>query len=273
MTTDYDRVLAIEQYLKRTYTYTLEPPLLPPDYDAADFFLFDARSGYCEQFANAMAVMLRTLRIPARIAVGYAPGEFDPKTNEFVVRELDAHAWVEVFFPQYGWIPFDPTGGVEPEQPGFSLRKVWNAFVRFLNSREFLPTMVLVVILGVFAFAFKSEAYDRYLRQVVADALRRWRNKGSPDPRWGVDRDYRQFRKVLRRQGIKFAPSETPYEVREAALDKFGREGPLAEPLERITDLYVEAAYGGHDLPPGSDQESSAYLRQFQEGLKSHARR
>jgi hypothetical protein len=220
-----------------------------------------------------MAVMLRTLDIPARIAVGYQSGEYDPRSNEWIVRELDAHAWVEVFFPRYGWITFDPTGGEQPEQPGFSPRKVWNAFVRFVNSREFLPSLVLLAIVGVFAYAVKSEAYDRYVRPYVTEALFRWRSKGSPDPRWAVDRNYRQVRKLLRRQGIKATPSQTPKEIKEAVLEKFGSEGGHVAPLDRITQLYIEAAYSGHTLPPGSDRASAAWLEQFREGLKTHARR
>jgi hypothetical protein len=272
-TTDYDRALAIEQFLKSHYIYTLEPPTLPPGKDAAEFFLFESRSGYCEQFANAMAVMLRTLRIPARIAVGYAPGEYDSARGEWVVRELDAHAWVEVFFPTYGWIPFDPTGGIQPEPPGFSFRKVWAAITRFIGSREFLPSIVFLVIVGVFGYAVKSEAYDRYLRAHVNDARRRWQRRGVADSRWAVERNYRRLRKLLRKRGVTFSPSQTPNEVREIALKRFGEGSELSRPVSEITDLYVRAAYSDLEMQPGSDRASEEWLEQVRQGLKTHGRR
>ena len=78
-----------------------------------DYVLFDRRIGYCEYHASAMAVLLRAAGIPSRVAVGYHQVEFDPTAEAFTYRESDAHAWVEAFFPGYGWIPFEPT----PSEP------------------------------------------------------------------------------------------------------------------------------------------------------------
>jgi hypothetical protein len=77
--------------------------------DAVEYFLFEQRRGYCEQFSSSLAVMARSLGIPARVATGYAPGEYNPFTGYYDVRASDAHAWVEVYFPGYGWSTFDPT--------------------------------------------------------------------------------------------------------------------------------------------------------------------
>src|SRR5204862_7560665 len=82
---------------------------VPPGEDPVDWFLFDAGIGYCEQFATAETLMLRALGIPARLVTGYATGDYDPVLNQAVVRERDAHAWVEAYFPGHGWVPFDPT--------------------------------------------------------------------------------------------------------------------------------------------------------------------
>ncbi len=80
-------------------------------------FLFGSRRGYCQHFAGSMAVMLRSLGIPARVAVGYTGGRFDAKSERWVVTDRDAHAWVEVWFPGYGWLPFDPTPGRSAPNP------------------------------------------------------------------------------------------------------------------------------------------------------------
>jgi hypothetical protein len=108
-TDPYDRAQAIEEYLRSDYTYTLTPPPSPPGVDPLEAFLFDSRRGYCEYFATAMGDMLRSLGIPTRLVNGYGPGTFNTELGRYVVKESDAHTWVEVYFPRYGWEPFEPT--------------------------------------------------------------------------------------------------------------------------------------------------------------------
>ena len=114
-----DRARRIEEHLRRTYRYTLElPKLVPPDPVA--FFLFERRRGHCEYFASAMAVMLRTIGIPARLATGFQSGTLNPLTGWYLVRGTDAHAWVEAYFSGHGWVTFDPTPP-NPERSGQTL--------------------------------------------------------------------------------------------------------------------------------------------------------
>ncbi|HEV2175919.1 MAG TPA: DUF3488 and transglutaminase-like domain-containing protein [Terriglobia bacterium] len=105
---NYDRAVAIESYLRANFGYTLNPPSISPS-DPIGSFLFKSKQGYCEYFAGAMAVMLRSLRIPARLVNGFQTGSYNPVGQDFVVRALDAHSWVEAYFPGHGWVPFDPT--------------------------------------------------------------------------------------------------------------------------------------------------------------------
>ncbi len=106
--TAYDQARAIEAYL-RTYTYTLDLDEVPLGRDVADYFLFDLQRGYCDYYATAMVVLARTAGLPARVVIGYATGAYDRNNARYVVTEADAHAWVEVYFPEYGWIEFEPT--------------------------------------------------------------------------------------------------------------------------------------------------------------------
>lgn len=117
----YDKATAIEQYLRTNYTYTLSPPVPPRDVDPIEYFLFTSKQGYCEYYATAMGDMLRSLGIPTRLVNGYGPGTFDDRLARYVVRESDAHTWVEAFYPSYGWIPFEPTsdGQYFPISRGF----------------------------------------------------------------------------------------------------------------------------------------------------------
>ena len=104
----YGKAAAIQQYLMTRYGYTLQlPRTLPPD-PLADF-LFVRKQGHCEYFASAMAIMLRTQGIPARIVNGFRGGEFNDLTGTYLLRARDAHSWVEAYIPGQGWITFDPT--------------------------------------------------------------------------------------------------------------------------------------------------------------------
>ncbi len=107
--TPYDQAIAIERYLRTHYTYTLNPPQPPPGADRLAYFLFTSQKGYCEFFASAMGDMLRSLGIPTQLVNGFGPGVFDPHVGRYVVRDEDAHTWVESYFPGYGWITFEPT--------------------------------------------------------------------------------------------------------------------------------------------------------------------
>ncbi len=112
--TPYDRAKAIEGWLRANIVYNELVPQPPLDRDPVDWVLFDIRQGYCNYYATAMVVMLRSLGIPARLAAGFAQGTWDASQNVFSVREKDAHTWVEVFFPGYGWIDFEPTAAQAP---------------------------------------------------------------------------------------------------------------------------------------------------------------
>jgi transglutaminase-like putative cysteine protease len=118
--TNYDKVMAIQNYLKSLeYNLSIDPP--PFDGDGVDHFLFEQKEGYSEYFGSAMTVLLRSIGIPARLATGYSEGEQIKGTDLYIVSDRDAHAWTEVFFPRYGWIPFEPTPGVAIPPISYSL--------------------------------------------------------------------------------------------------------------------------------------------------------
>ncbi len=113
----YDKVSAIESWMSTHVRYTTDIPPLAPGADAVTSFLFGSRRGYCEQISTATVVMLRSLGIPARETVGYVPGSYNPITDLYDVQAKDAHAWVQVWFPGYGWQNFDPTAVVPLANP------------------------------------------------------------------------------------------------------------------------------------------------------------
>ena len=104
----YDKATAVETYL-RDMKYTVASSPIPYNADSVDHFLFESHEGYSDYFASAMAVMLRTQGIPTRLVLGFGPGEEHPEEEGFLVRDKDSHSWPEVYFPQTGWIAFEPT--------------------------------------------------------------------------------------------------------------------------------------------------------------------
>jgi protein-glutamine gamma-glutamyltransferase len=118
---EYDKAANIERFLKTRYGYTLDLNL-PAGEDPLSSFLFVRKAGHCEYFASAMTVMLRTLGIPARYATGFLPGEYNDVGGDYIIRASDAHAWVEAYFPEYGWVTFDPTPPADAKPGGLLAR-------------------------------------------------------------------------------------------------------------------------------------------------------
>jgi hypothetical protein len=152
----YDEAKAIESELKADYGYNLEMKASGPD--PLSDFLFNVKSGHCEYFSTAMAVMLRTRGIAARVVNGFLPGEYNEAAGAYTVRQGDAHSWVEVYFPEtQSWITFDPTpaaGRTEPVRAGLA--------GQLGKYAEALELMWLEYVVG----------YDKQQQRSLATALR-----------------------------------------------------------------------------------------------------
>jgi protein-glutamine gamma-glutamyltransferase len=109
----YAAAVALERWFRfaGNFVYDQHPPPPPPGIAPLEWFVTKTRSGYCQHFAGAMALMLRYLGIPSRVGVGFGSGRYDRKSQEWIVSDRDAHMWVEVWFHGWGWLPFDPTPG------------------------------------------------------------------------------------------------------------------------------------------------------------------
>lgn len=130
VTAPLDKAFAIESYLRMRYGYTLQLPQQPSQ-DPISNFLFVRKEGHCEYFASAMAVMLRSIGIPSRLVNGFSGGEFNDITSRYVIRESDAHSWVEAYIPGQGWIEFDPTPAAAA-QP----HSRWGRFLLYIDAMD-----------------------------------------------------------------------------------------------------------------------------------------
>jgi protein-glutamine gamma-glutamyltransferase len=191
---NYDKALAIETYLRTHFTYTLQLSRTVP-HDPLANFLFERKQGHCEYFASSMAVMLRSLGIPARIVNGFRSGEFNDLTSQYVIRASNAHSWVEAFFPGYGWIAFDPTPGAS-----MPVRTGWNRVALYLDAMaSFWRDWVVNYDAGhqqALAMGAKSDSRQllwfvrrwwRHHYKTLLDSARRTERAMAGSPlRWGI---------------------------------------------------------------------------------------
>jgi hypothetical protein len=255
----YDRVKAIEAYLRTRMTYRLNVATPPPGSDPVTFFLFDSRTGYCEYFASAMGEMVRSLGIPVRLVNGYGPGLVSTASHGIVepaptgvISSADAHTWVEVYFPAYGWIPFEPTP--DPLYPTLgrgpiaSLRPAPVPAVAShapLSTRPALRRQVAPQPVGLWV------AVGVLIAAVVAIAALALAIRGPARPR-DPSASWRRLAWVGRRVGVTRLPSETPLEF----AARLGRALPvLAIDISQIGSGYSRHCYRQGGL--GADAENS----------------
>jgi protein-glutamine gamma-glutamyltransferase len=250
-TNDYDRVKAIEAWLAENYRYDIESPVPDEGQDAVDHFLFETDVGFCEQFASATAIMLRSLGVPARLVVGYTPGTRNPFTGYYEVRNSDAHAWVEVWFPRYGWYEFDPTFDIPPAQPDVTasmpLMQVFSFFATQLDGLGSAGAVVKVLVVLAIALAVVVSGWIAYKR------LRPEREVVRAEARLAggaVTRAFRRFEEALAARGAGRAPPETAAEVmRRTARSQDAK-------VRKALRAFEQERYGGD--PPSQEDARTA---------------
>jgi len=233
--TQIEATLRVQSWLRSNTSYDLGVPREPAGADAVDHFLFETRRGFCEHIASAMAVMLRSVGVPARLAVGYGPGERNPLTGYFEVAYADAHAWVEVWFPGTGWLPFDPTFGVPAADPSLAsqLLGVEMAAAIGRTLRRVVPEPVKAAAGAVWSMALAAagSVADAWpvavavvltagaaVVLVVASGRRGRRRRGGHGPPDDAGRAFEELVAALRSAGHERSPSETPRELLAAVV-------------------------------------------------------
>lgn len=257
----FDQAIAIRDYLRTNILYNDQIDAAPEGVDPVHYTLFDIREGYCNYYAAAMAVMLRSQGVPARVVSGYALGEYDEPTGSYRVRSSNLHTWVEVYFPGYGWIQFEPTASIpafdRPDSGGAGgdafatgagalgvndrdrqpLEDELNDVERATSLMTDLPpldepglfanvspwqVLVAVVILGAAGAALYFA--NRYNRQVEGD----------------IDRSFSRLGTWSGRLGLRWQPNQTPYESAEllVAAVPAGQE-----PVRNLTQQYVQKRF------------------------------
>lgn len=268
--TPYDKAVAIQSYL-RTLPYDRNVKLPTGDFDAVDYFLF-IQKGYCDYFGTVMAVMLRAVGVPARLATGYLTGTYDWANHRYEVLEKDAHAWVEVYFPGFGWMDMEPTPAYSPiVYPEGSLYQTPNRNFPFPTPAVSNPAQTFFVNLGLpnlgewlssrlaslpFVLALLATAY------LVWTLWPLWEQRQPPSQY--VARLYNRMRRYAGWAGIVRLDSQTAHEyarILGEAVETMPREFRLGPwrwrsfsrrvgqtGVERLTDAFVAAQYGPRPL-------------------------
>ncbi|MGD2049162.1 MAG: transglutaminase domain-containing protein [Chloroflexota bacterium] len=251
--TAYDRALAIEGYL-RQFPYTLDLPAPPADREIADYFLFELQRGYCDYYATTMVVLARAAGLPARLNTGFVGGAYDEENSHYAVTADLAHSWPEIYFPEYGWIPFEPTGGraaierlAEPEleiepEPETELEPITAA------RRRARWNLALGITAGVFFVAIIA-----ILGWWLLDV---WRLRFLP-PKQAIIRLFERLSRSGRRLDVRPELGETPHEFADrlgARLTTLSgkRAGAASlasapEAINWLTGLYARSLYSPHE--------------------------
>jgi len=180
----YDKAKAIESYLRTNYPYDLDVPQPPEGRDVAEYFLFDLKKGYCDYYATTMVVLARSVGIPARFVSGYSPGTYEASTAQYIIRELNAHSWAEIYFPGIGWVEFEPTASLPeiertnetavPSENQTNEETASALLARFRLERILIwlsPLMVILISMLIFFVFIERWSYLRLSPEIALDQI------------------------------------------------------------------------------------------------------
>ena len=253
----------IESFLRNNYTYSLSVSTPPPGVSAIEDFLFNSKKGYCEHYATAMVLMLRTLGIPARIVTGFSGGELNKYGGYIIVRESNAHSWVEAAIDNE-WMRFDPTPSVAVERPSAlalfvdALKMDWDRYVvafsisdqkkivrvfslpfRLPQMPEFRP--------DVFSFVIFLSVAAMLVTVVILLMRLKFRRHNF------FTAQYMKVRNSIRKKGVRVTVSTTAAEVAEKAVH-LGMDGKI----RKFIAIYEEHRFGGREM---SEEDRLKYKR------------
>ena len=275
--TPYDKAAAVERYLKHNLTYNLaiDPP--PLGADGVDHFLFESQEGYSEYFGSAMTVLMRSLGIPSRMTTGYTTGNPIDGSSLYLVSDRHSHGWTEVYFPEFGWIPFEPTpgreipvaippeeqarrnaitdGGADADDLPCEIEEECEDFESLFDEEDLLTQGVAaegwdsavrvalpwVIGLGAAALLLTASAW----------AIWRWLLATPRD----VATAYRRLRRLSGVASLPLREHQTPHQWAGQLYAALPEQQPA---IGQIVNAYARQTYSGRAAPDGSDADTVA---------------
>ena len=272
ITSSYEKTLYLAQALKQRYSFPEDPfglPYLAENEDLVEAFLFKHKGGYPDHFSTALTIMLRSIGIPARLVAGFDTGEFNPFTGFYIVKNTDAYAMTEVFFPKYGWFTFDPIPGhelipqgIEESQTFGVLRQFWQWVAGWLpspvtswvgNVWNLIISSLIAVVSWLWAIVSNGWV-GLFTGLILAIALgflgwlgwnqwRTWRYRRWLSGLPPMESLYQQMLRILGSKGYAKHPAQTPLEY--ARVSREHQPPASAEVIDEISQAYVRWRYGG----------------------------
>ncbi len=274
----FDTAQALRGWVAKRCVYTLTLPALPEGADHVHAFLGDTKRGYCDMFASSLAILCRTAGIPARMAVGFAPG--DPDGAAFNLRAEDKHAWTEVYFPGTGWAALDPTVGTATDgtvPTAAAPKGSWLSRLHLRVSGDMLLVYPLVgIILAIAGYVAKTELLDPWRRRRSGAVSQAAAPRRAADPSVAVP--YAALCRSLARLGLPRRASETPAEYAARvlpALPPLERDWGVALPpalVSSLTEAFTEAVYADPSAPKPPVQPWSPRVAAFDAAARRVAR-
>ncbi len=256
----WDAAAAIKSYLDSRYRYSYQ--ISPAANDVVNEFLFVSHKGYCDQFSTSFIMMMRSLGVPARWVVGYAPGTYVKGRGGYLVRQVDAHSWAQIWIRGTGWVPIDPTPGFH--YPTYSAgeltssrsnagvtaipdgTKALPAPVSAINSHVHLRKIALTGGPKKVPRKASSDADEWVVAALVAAVIGvlLWRRKRRDVPKSVTEKQWIDMQQVSRRSFGESWNSRSPREWGQAWMSRFPGDGGLIWPLVRLleTSFYSEKA-------------------------------
>lgn len=276
-TNDYDKAKAIEQYLASNYPYNLDVHSTPRNRDFVDYFLFDLKEGYCSYYASAMTILARCAGLPARYVEGYMlpPEPVKDDRNTYVVSNMQAHAWVEIYFEGYGWLPFEPTAPfrsnfyattdlnddvIYSDNYGSSYADYMEELMRRYaqqgggyvdlgpDTAKAGPSAVIIILYTLAGLVLLIIAL--LITNIIRSRLRLYKMINLPANEC-VLRFYDYFVNILGLQGLGLLPSETPFQF-SSRIDSNMFFSPVR--FKVITDIFVKSRYSTENATENEKQ-------------------
>jgi transglutaminase-like putative cysteine protease len=262
----FDKARAIELFLRNEIKYNEKISAPPGGTEKVDYIIFEAKEAYCDYYASAMIVLLRSMGIPARFAVGYAQGTYSSELGGYQVVNADAHSWVEVFFPRYGWVEFEPTASQPgiirlsssdggngsafpapnagenpfrrdiPERDGNLLEGSSDVIPPFIFNLPWVGTEISVSRAVVNWTGFILAGLIVLVLGVIG-----WWWRQQAQPTGNIAKLYQRMLRLAHWMGLAIRPWQTPYEHAHTLQHRLPNR---QQEIELITNEYVQNTFG-----------------------------
>jgi hypothetical protein len=285
----YDKVKAVESYM-RQFPYTLDVSYTPRGQEFVDYFIFEQKQGYCVYYATAMTVMLRSIGIPARYVTGFVMPDEPVESDRYEVTNSQAHSWVEVYFADFGWLPFEPTPAYAASQFGETItgdavaagnyNDYYQQYMDYMDqlnqtTGSYDPSAQIDVVAPeeqpetnwwLTALWSAAVLIAALLMRITYVWIIKWRQRNiwrRSEYRDGILTYYDTICRLLEHWGLSIWPGETPAEYADRVCRYMG-----SQRFKELTDIFQRARYSRQSMTKAELEQMSEYYERILESIR-----